>query len=187
MLTTAWPSADRSRAARAAVDQGSRCGVAGGASKDLGDVQEIAHLARRALERARWRALSRARQIEILGGDQAAIHGGLDLPGAAARVRSAEHAAPAAKKGEQAIPRARQALAERGRLDLQDLGADVARQIEHVAQHVRDAVLAIQAEDHGLGAAEAKLGRERGFLRVGALRGLVAEPPAQAFRRGPRR
>ena len=46
---------------------------------------------------------------------------------------------------------------------------------------MRDAVLAIQAEDHGLRAAEAKLCRERRFLGVGALRGLVAEPPAQAF------
>src|SRR5258708_30615514 len=73
------------------------------------------------------------------------------------------------------LPCAREALAKNGWLDLEHRRGLFAGKIEYVPEQVRDARLAIEAQDHRLGAAQSHLESEDGGLRILRHGGLVAE------------
>ncbi len=80
----------------------------------------------------------------------------------------------------EANPRAGETLAVGSGIDLEHLGGFLAGEVEDIAQHVGDAQLPIEAEQHRLRASEAHFARESLLFRVGPL-GNLAESRPQPF------
>src|SRR5256712_11736159 len=120
------------------------------------------------------------REEQVVGSEQSSLDRTLTLPCTATRIRLVEYAAPAAKEIVEANPRAGETLAVGSGIDLEHLGGFLAGEVEDIAQHVGDAQLPIEAEQHRLRASEAHFARESLLFRVGPL-GNLAESRPQPF------
>ena len=111
-----------------------------------------------------------AREEEVLRIEVAQLDEALGLPGAAARIGCVDQAALALHEVAQVAPRSGELLTEVVAGDVEQLGSDAIGDPEDLTEHVDEALLAIEAEQHGGRAADLRFLDQQqriGLLRLG--------------------